>query len=118
MNRPIGGEAARMLAIATASAEVAMHPQTLRKYERAGLVRPARRESGSRHYSAADLERLQLLKHLADVRRINIAGMILALELYDEMAGLLECVRAMEGQPATQIVQERIGRMLGLFGIG
>ena len=95
-----------------------MHPQTLRKYERAGLVRPARREGGSRHYSAADLERLQLLKHLADVRRINIAGMLLALELYDEIAGLLESMRAMRRDPATEMVEERIGRMLGLFGMG
>ena len=61
------------LAIAGASAAVAMHPQTLRKYERAGLLRPARRSGGSRHYSAEDIARLELIKQLADVRRINVA---------------------------------------------
>lgn len=76
------------LPIAGASAAVEMHPQTLRKYERAGLLHPARREGGSRHYSADDLARLALIKHLAEEQRINVAGMAMVLALHDEIETL------------------------------
>jgi DNA-binding transcriptional MerR regulator len=101
--------------IANASAEVELHPQTLRKYERAGLLRPARREGGSRHYSDEDLARLVLIKHLAAERRMNVAGIRLALELHDEVAQLLE-VMDRTGQPsAATLVREHMQRMLRLI---
>ena len=51
-----------------------MHPQTLRKYERLGLVRPTRTIGSMRVYSRDEIERLRLIKHLVDERGINLAG--------------------------------------------
>src|SRR3990170_4845597 len=51
-----------------------MHPQTLRKYERLGLVRPSRTDGSMRLYSRDELERLRLIKHLVDEAGINLAG--------------------------------------------
>ena len=51
-----------------------MHPQTLRKYERLGLVRPTRTVGSMRVYSEDELERLRLIKHLVDEVGVNLAG--------------------------------------------
>jgi MerR family transcriptional regulator/heat shock protein HspR len=51
-----------------------MHPQTLRKYERLGLVRPTRTVGSMRLYSSDELERLRLIKHLVDEAGVNLAG--------------------------------------------
>jgi MerR family transcriptional regulator/heat shock protein HspR len=51
-----------------------MHPQTLRKYERLGLVRPTRTMGSMRVYSEDELERLRLIKHLVDEAGVNLAG--------------------------------------------
>ncbi len=51
-----------------------MHPQTLRKYERLGLVRPTRRLGSTRLYSRDELDRLRLIKRLVDDAGINLAG--------------------------------------------
>ncbi len=54
--------------IAVASRLTGMHPQTLRKYERAGLLRPSRQSANQRLYSSADIERLHHIRYLVDVR--------------------------------------------------
>src|SRR6478752_9560156 len=51
-----------------------MHPQTLRKYERLGLVRPTRRLGSTRLYSRDELDRIKLIKRLVDDAGINLAG--------------------------------------------
>ncbi|MCC6382836.1 MAG: MerR family transcriptional regulator [Dehalococcoidia bacterium] len=102
----------RQLAIAAASEALDLHPQTLRKYERAGLLRPGRREGGSRRYSSADLERLALIKHLAEVRRVNVAGMALALALRDELVGLLAEVEERDPHDAHVLVRERLTALI------
>ena len=51
-----------------------MHPQTLRKYERLGLVQPTRTIGSMRLYSREELERLRLIKRLVDDAGINLAG--------------------------------------------
>jgi MerR family transcriptional regulator/heat shock protein HspR len=51
-----------------------MHPQTLRKYERLGLVRPTRTIGSMRVYSSDELERLRLIKHLVEEVGVNLAG--------------------------------------------
>lgn len=62
-----------------------MHPQTLRKYERAGLLRPARQGGNQRLYSAADIRRLHRIQFLVGVRGINIAGVVLILAMSDRL---------------------------------
>jgi MerR family transcriptional regulator, heat shock protein HspR len=60
--------------ISMASQMLGMHPQTLRKYERLGLVQPTRTIGSMRVYSDEELERLRLIKHLVDEVGINLAG--------------------------------------------
>jgi MerR family transcriptional regulator/heat shock protein HspR len=61
-----------------------MHPQTLRKYERAGFLAPSRRYM-VRLYSDEDIARLKMIKHLVDDMGLNLAGVELALKLRDSL---------------------------------
>src|SRR5216110_734702 len=60
--------------ISVAARLLQMHPQTLRKYERLGLVSPSRTVGSMRLYSRDELDRLRLIKHLVDEAGINLAG--------------------------------------------
>ena len=60
--------------ISMAAGMLGMHPQTLRKYERLGLIQPSRTIGSMRLYSREELERLRLIKHLVDEAGINLAG--------------------------------------------
>lgn len=60
--------------ISMAARMLGMHPQTLRKYERLGLVQPTRTIGSMRLYSSEELERLKLIKRLVDDSGINLAG--------------------------------------------
>lgn len=60
--------------ISSAADLLQMHPQTLRKYERLGLVRPLRTVGSMRVYRRDELERLRLIKSLVDEAGINLAG--------------------------------------------
>ena len=93
--------------IGAVSAALALHPQTLRKYERAGLLRPAR-TAGSRTYSRQDLDRLALIKHLSDAGRLNVAGVALALDLLDALDALLVDLDALDAPSAQAVARERV----------
>ncbi|MBN1189812.1 MAG: MerR family transcriptional regulator [Dehalococcoidales bacterium] len=67
-----------------ASMLTGMHPQTLRKYERAGLLEPSRSKR-LRMYSEVDIARLKTIKHLVDELGLNLAGVRLALDMQDKM---------------------------------
>lgn len=60
--------------ISMAARMLGMHPQTLRKYERLGLVQPTRTIGSMRLYSRDELERLRVIKRLVDDGGINLAG--------------------------------------------
>jgi len=60
--------------ISVAARMLGMHPQTLRKYERLGLVQPSRTIGSMRLYSREELERLKVIKRLVDDGGINLAG--------------------------------------------
>ena len=64
-----------------------MHPQTLRKYERAGFVAPLRM-GALRTYSDEDVARLRLIKHFVDDMGLNLAGVQLALKMTSELLAL------------------------------
>ena len=73
--------------VISVAAELAgMHPQTLRIYERKGLLEPARTAGGNRRYSDDDIERLRRISELAD-EGMNLAGVRRVLELEEEVAG-------------------------------
>jgi MerR family transcriptional regulator/heat shock protein HspR len=63
-----------LIFISMAARMLGMHPQTLRKYERLGLVQPTRTIGSMRLYSREELERLKLIKRLVDDAGINLAG--------------------------------------------
>ena len=82
-----------LFVISVAARLVEMHPQTLRKYEREGLVAPSRTSGNLRLYSDSDIEQLRQVKYLVEQRGLNRAGVQLALELTRE----LQAMRARHG---------------------
>lgn len=62
-----------------------VHPQTLRQYERLGLVAPARVGSKNRLYSEADIQRVRRIQRLTQEMGVNLAGVELILRLLEEM---------------------------------
>ena len=74
--------------VISVAAELAgMHPQTLRIYERKGLLEPARTAGGNRRYSDEDIERLRRISDLA-AEGMNLAGIRRVMELEDEVGRL------------------------------
>jgi MerR family transcriptional regulator/heat shock protein HspR len=75
----------RAVYIISVAAELAgVHPQTLRIYERKGLLRPARTAGNTRRYSDRDIERLQMIQELTQ-RGINLAGVKMIMDLQAEV---------------------------------
>lgn len=62
-----------------------IHPQTLRVYEREGLLRPARTEGNTRVYSQDDVERIELILRLTKELGVNLAGVEVILNMRDRM---------------------------------
>jgi MerR family transcriptional regulator/heat shock protein HspR len=81
-----------------------MHPQTLRKYERAGLIRPARQSGNQRLYSEADVQRLRRIRYLVEVRGVNVAGLELTLGMSDRLDKLASDATLAELQEAIEQV--------------
>lgn len=62
-----------------------IHPQTLRLYEREGLLKPSRTEGNTRLYTEEDLERLEFILNLARDLGVNIAGIAIILQMRERM---------------------------------
>ncbi len=62
-----------------------IHPQTLRTYEREGLIRPARTDGNTRIYSQEDVERVELILRLTKELGVNLAGVEVVLNMRDRM---------------------------------
>ena len=71
--------------ISMAAEMLGMHPQTLRKYERLGLVQPSRSLGSMRLYTRQELERVRVIKHLVDELGINLAGVQRLLSIAEAM---------------------------------
>ena len=81
-------ERVRAVYVISVAAELAgVHPQTLRIYERKGLVDPARTAGGSRRYSDADIDQLRRIQELT-TEGLNLAGVQKVMELEAELAEL------------------------------
>ena len=96
-----------------------MHPQTLRKYERLGLIQPPRTIGSMRVYAREELERLRLIKHLVDELGINLAGVqrLLAMaEVMQRIRPLMEENALTTGAGRRQLVNEmrRLNEAIGL----
>lgn len=99
------------LYVISVAAELAgVHPQTLRVYERKGLLQPQRTQGNTRRYSAEDIERLRRIQELTQEQGVNLAGakMVLALEeqlerMRREMNRMAERVQALEADVAREM---------------
>ncbi len=94
-----------------------MHPQTLRKYERLGLVRPTRTVGSMRVYTAEELDRLKLIKRLVEDDGVNLAGVqrLLAIaEAVQRLRPLMQDAAKPGARRRVSIEIERIGRMIGI----
>ena len=81
----MSGPTLRAAYVISVAAELAgMHPQTLRQYDREGLVTPTRTRGGGRRYTDEDIERLLEVQRLSQAEGVNLAGIRRILELEEE----------------------------------
>jgi MerR family transcriptional regulator/heat shock protein HspR len=83
------------------AALLGIHPQTLREYERQGLVMPQRTPGGTRRYGQAELERLARIQRLT-AEGLSLAGVRYVLELEDQLRRANERIAQLEGRGAGQ----------------
>ena len=76
---------ARTYTISAVADQYGIHPQTLRLYEREGLLKPSRSEGNTRLYTDADLERLELVLSLTRDLGVNLAGVEIILNMREKM---------------------------------
>ena len=96
-----------------------MHPQTLRKYERLGLVRPARTIGSMRLYSRDEIDRLRFIKRLVEDSGVNLAGVQQLLSVAEVMQRVRPLMRGERRQSQAirrQLIREidRLAELLGL----
>jgi MerR family transcriptional regulator/heat shock protein HspR len=108
-----------LIFISTAARMLGMHPQTLRKYERLGLVQPARTIGSMRLYSRDEIDRLRFIKRLVDDQGINLAGVQQLLEVAEVMRRIQPLMREeLLGRNDTRrrLLKEiaRLNQLLGL----
>ncbi len=89
--------------ISMAARLLGMHPQTLRKYERLGLVSPSRTIGAMRLYTNEEMERLRQIKHLVDEVGVNLAGV-------QRLLSIAEIVERIQPLIVDDALAERAGR--------
>jgi MerR family transcriptional regulator, heat shock protein HspR len=72
--------------ISSVAEQYGLHPQTLRLYEREGLLKPSRSDGNTRLYTDDDLERLEVILHLTRDLGVNLAGVEIILNMREKMA--------------------------------
>ncbi|HMD35288.1 MAG TPA: MerR family transcriptional regulator [Vicinamibacterales bacterium] len=105
--------------ISMAARLLGMHPQTLRKYERLGLVQPTRTIGSMRVYSRGELERLRIIKRMVDEAGINLAGvqrLLSIAEVVQRLRPLMKDESLTARDTRRRIAQEfeALSRILGL----
>jgi MerR family transcriptional regulator/heat shock protein HspR len=74
--------------ISSVAEQYSVHPQTLRLYEREGLLKPSRSDGNTRLYTEEDLERLEVILHLTRDLGVNLAGVEIILNMRNKMASM------------------------------
>jgi len=106
--------------ISVAARLLEMHPQTLRKYEREGLIAPSRTTGNLRLYSDEDLERLRQVKYLVGERGLNVAGVQLVLEVTRHLRTIqkrLEEDAGSRDDPALDRLREDLAALMLHLGV-
>jgi len=106
-------EDAKVLIISVAARMAGMHPQTLRQYDRLGLVQPQRTPGGGRRYSARDVELLREVQRLSQEEGVNLAGIKRIIELEHQVEALQERVSELVSEldtarAAVQVAHETV----------
>ena len=102
--------------ISVAARLLRMHPQTLRKYERIGLIMPSRTVGMLRLYSEQDIVRLRLIKHLVEELGLNLAGVQLALGLFTRLIDVRGALTQLEGNSDLKgYLERRLDEMFDLL---
>jgi MerR family transcriptional regulator/heat shock protein HspR len=105
--------------ISVAAEMLGMHPQTLRKYERLGLIQPTRTVGSMRVYSREEMERLRTIKHLVEESGINLAGvqrLLAVAEVMQRIRPLMDESALSTGAGRRQLLSEmrRLSDAVGL----
>jgi MerR family transcriptional regulator/heat shock protein HspR len=82
--------------ISVAARMLGVHAQTLRYYERAGMIEPSRSRGNRRLYSTEDIERLRRIKTLIDDLGVNLAGVEVIMRMGERMAEMERWMRILE----------------------
>ena len=98
--------------ISVAARLLEMHPQTLRKYERLGLVQPSRTVGMLRLYSDEDLEKLRLIRYLENTLGMNLAGVNFILNLLDNLVEMRRRIALQAQVQAMHTIMEQEMRRL------
>ena len=104
----------RAVYIISVAAELAgVHPQTLRIYERRGLLTPARTAGNNRRYSDRDIARLQMIQRLTQEAGLNLAGVKMIVEMEDELERMRRRLQRLDREldSARRRMQEELGRL-------
>ncbi|MGN6427656.1 heat shock protein transcriptional repressor HspR [uncultured Leifsonia sp.] len=107
-------ENSQVFVISIAAELAGMHPQTLRQYDRLGLVSPGRTAGKSRRYSMRDVEKLQEIARLGS-EGVSLEGIRRILELEDNVRALRDRVRELESALADELLN-RPGRRVFAAG--
>lgn len=102
--------------ISVAARLLEMHQQTLRKYERAGFIRPQRTGGNLRLYSVEDVERLRQIKYLVDVLGMNLDGVEAMLTLTARLRRLHRLLAADLPPAGIEQVRAEVATMLAVLG--
>ena len=98
MNDSEAREQGRTFLISVAAELAGMHAQTLRTYDRLGLVSPRRSSGGGRRYSERDVELLREVQRLSQNEGVNLAGIKRIIELTNQVEALQNRVREMSAE--------------------
>ena len=101
--------------ISVAARLLEMHPQTLRKYDRAGLVRPTRSGGMLRLYSDDDLERLRVIRRLVDDLGMNLAGAGFVMEMVRRIKRVVLALESDAGVEEARVVRGAVAELRRLL---
>jgi len=107
--------------ISAVAQEYGIHPQTLRLYEREGLLKPSRSEGNTRLYTDEDLERLEMILKLTREMGVNLAGVEIILNMREKMEAMQrqfeEFIATLNRELANRIVAQNPGEEHSLIPV-